>query len=524
MILYPFRHRRFRDFLRLVSPNRESTSIRIGLVIGSFIIYAAAVMVLREHRFAGYNADRVPVAAAVSDLVYGAPIGTIYSGLLGPFLYKPLPIQQALEETARGRSETGPLLTANPDGNGIGYTLFATLAMRLFGLHLSSLTFALLCLMGISTFAFLLRYQDDRVIFVLLYFFSLTVMLFTPLVTAKNAASEIPVGGIRYFSLLGILPAMHIFWEIAGSARPNAWARPGNYILLAVQVLMLAIVILIRGSSGYLLGALVAAFFALVGARRRDPAGLRKVLANGAFIAMLSVVLVASFYLWVPQGYKESGRITGIVWHRMLISLGANPAWPFGDLRDVYASCENYADSHQGLVPHIDDSNGGCIWEAYAFEHRLPPAQIVAELYDGRYEMVLRKAFLGIVRRYPTQIFETLFYYKPIHILTTMRRLMGFGAPGKTLGIKLLLIALALALAQAAALVAFVAFGASGAPENHMRLLIRAMLLFLIFAIAPLLVAWSNPFTSAELVFYIFSGLAVALIAIFDAIRRSLGA
>src|SRR5208282_4169581 len=276
----------------------------------------------------------------------------------------PLPMQQALEETARGRSETGPLLTANPDGNGIGYTLFATLAIRLFGVHLSSLTFAFLCLMGISTFAFLLRYQDDRVFFVLLYYFSLTIMLFTPLGTDIGAVNEIPVGGIRYFTLLGILPAMHIFWEIVGSARANSGARPGNYIPLAVQVLMLAVVILVRGSAGYLLGALVAAFFALLGARRRDPAGIRKVLGKGAFIAVLSAVLVASFYLWVPQGYKESGRITGLVWHRVLISLGLNPAWPFGDLSDEYASCKHYAVSRQGLVPGIYDANGGCIWEA----------------------------------------------------------------------------------------------------------------------------------------------------------------
>ncbi|HXQ68141.1 MAG TPA: hypothetical protein VN980_16335, partial [Alphaproteobacteria bacterium] len=113
-----------------------STSIRLGLAVASFIIYAAAVMVLREHRYSQYLAEQFEVAAAVSNVVYGAPIGTIYSSLLGPFVYAPGRIQQTLEETARGRTETGPLLAANPNGNGIGCTLFATLAMRLFGLHL----------------------------------------------------------------------------------------------------------------------------------------------------------------------------------------------------------------------------------------------------------------------------------------------------------------------------------------------------------------------------------------------------
>ena len=493
-------------------------SIRIGLAIGSFIIYAVAVTALREHHFARYISDRFPVAAAVSDLVYGAPIGTIYSGLLGPFVYKPLPMQQALEEAARGRSETGPLLTANPDGNGIGYTLFATLAMRLFGLQLSSLTFAFLCLMGISTFAFLLRYRDDRVFFVLLYYFSLTIMLFTPLGTDIDAVNEIPVGGIRYFTLLGILPALHIFWEIVGSERAAARARPGNYIALAVQVLMLAVVILVRGSAGYLLGALVAAFFALLGARRRDPAGIRKVLGKGAFIAVLSAALVASFYLWVPQGYKESGRITGIVWHRVLISLGANPAWPFGDLRDVYASCKRY--SHESLLPGFADWNGQCIWAAYAIEHGLTVPETIAEIYSGRYETVMREAFFGIARKYPTQVFEAFFYYKPANMLASLRYLIGFGAPGKTLGLKSLL--LVLALAQASALAACVVFGASGEPGNHLRLLSGALMLFALWSIVPYFVAWSTPHTSAELLFYIFSGLAVALIAAFEASRRSL--
>ena len=59
-----------------------STSIRIGLVIASLIIFAVAVLVLREHRYSHYISDKFTVAAAVSNLVYGAPIATIYSGLL----------------------------------------------------------------------------------------------------------------------------------------------------------------------------------------------------------------------------------------------------------------------------------------------------------------------------------------------------------------------------------------------------------------------------------------------------------
>ena len=134
----------------------------------------------------------------------------------------------------------------------------------------------------------------------------------------------------------------------------------------------------------------------------------------------------------------------------------------------------------------------------------------------------MKEAFFKIAHEYPMEVFETFFYYKPLLIVTTIKSLISFGAPGKTLGIKLLL--LAMPLAQAAALAVFVGFGASGKPENHMRLLTRALLLFSIWNIVPYVVAWSAPHTSAELLFYVVSGLAVALIAVLEAVRRSLRA
>ena len=523
MVLHPLRHGRFRELSRLVSRDQVSTSIRIGLAIGSFIVYAVAVMALREHRHSEYKAEAFELAAAVSNVVYGAPIGTIYSGLLQPFVYKPIPVQQALQETAGGRSETGPLLMANPVGSGISYTVITTLAMRLFGLQLSSLTFALLSLMAISVFAFLLRYRDDRVFVVPLYFFSLTIMLFSPLMTDTFLRDQIPIGGIHYFTLLAILPALHVFWEIAEPAKSDAKARLGNFILLGVQILVLTVVILARGSAGYLVGALAVAFFAVLEARRRHPTEVRNLLRKGAFIAVLSAVLGASFYLSVPQAYKESGRTTGLLWHRVVLSLGANPAWPFGNLRDVYSACMPYHPPQyatpQGLVPGIRDWNGQCIWEAYALAHGVSPAEMIDEIYSARYETVLKEAFFAIARAYPMEVFETFIYYKPLRILSSMRTLIEFGAPGKTPGIKLLL--LALALAQGSGLAAFVVFGASGEPEDHMRLLIRALLLFAICDNAPYFVARADPRTAAELLFYIVSGLAVALIAVFETARRS---
>jgi hypothetical protein len=285
---------------------------------------------------------------------------------------------------------------------------------------------------------------------------------------------------------------------------------------------VLAVVIVVRGSAGYLLGALTATVLLTLRACRGSPAGLRNLLRKGAFMAVLGAIFVASFYLWVPEAYKESGRTMGILWQRVLISLGANPAWPFGNLREVYSSCAPYTPQRyttpQSLVPGIVDWNGHCIWWVYALEHGLTPGETIGEIYGGRYETVMRETFLEIAREYPKEVLEAFVYDKPMLILKSMRKLLIFRLPGKTLGIQSLL--LALLLAQAGALAAFIGSDMPGPSEGRTRLLSGALLLFSVCSLGPLLVAWSNLHTSADLLFYFFAGLGLALGAIIERIRE----
>ena len=517
-----------------ISRRRVAVLVRVGLAIGSFVIYAIAALTIIDHRVANpvvmtgqrlhvqFETERTSLAAAVSNVVYRAPIGTIDTGALALFGDFSKPTRQTLDETRWGEVRTGSLLQAAADGNGIGYPVIASLAMRLFGLHLSSLIFALISLMAISTLVFLIRYRDDRLFAVPLYFSSLTIMLFTPLATDPFTATQIPVGGIRYFSLVGILPAMHIFWEIGDPSRFNSKTAIRNLILLGIQVLVVAVVIVVRGSAAYLPGALAAAFLLTLGAYRRNPAGLRDLLRKGALMAALGAVFVGSFYLWVPEAYKESGRTMGVFWHRVLISLGANPAWPFGNLREAYSSCAPYApqrfNTPQSLVPGIVDWNGRCIWWVYALEHGLTPGETLEEIDGGRYEMVMKQTFLEIAREYPKEVWETFVYYKPMLIFRSLRRLLNFYLPGKTLGIQSLL--LALLLAQAGTLAAFIGSGMPGSSEDRTRLLAGALLLFSVCSLGPLLVAWSNLHTSADLLFYFFAGLGLALAVVIKRIPQ----
>lgn len=494
-----------------ISQNRAAFLIRVGLALGSLIIYAVATLVLNQPRYVQYDTERTSLAAAVSNAAYGAPIGTIYTGVLSPLWDSSRPMQQTFEETARGEVHAGSLLKVAMDGNGIGYVLFATLAMRLFGLHLSSLAFALITLMAVSTCVFLLRYRDDRLLTVPLYFLSLTIMLNTPLVSDPWFASQVPIGGIRYFSLVGIVPAMHTLLEFAEPRKVDPRTTIGNFILLGIQLLVLAIAIVVRSSAGYLLGAIGAGFLVVVRTYASNRASLRNIIGKGAFAAVLGALFLAVFILWIPKSYKESGRAMGLVWHRVLISLGANPAWPFGELRNIYQCHRQVA---EGLVPGIVDRNGHCIWAAYRLSHGLSAESTADDIYDDRYETTLEKAFFDITRLYPVEVLETFVYYKPIMILSTMRDLISIDFARNCLATMLLL------LMQVLNLILFVVCGAGGSPRSRTRLLAGPIVMLSVFALLPMIVAWSNGFTSADPLFYFFFGLGLVLAAAIDGIGK----
>src|SRR5262249_39910139 len=150
--------------------------------------------------------ERSSIAAAVSNVAYGASLGKVYSGVLDQALNFKVPLEQTLARAARGDVLPGTLLGSTADGNGIGYIVVSSLSMRLFGLHTSSLVLGMLALMGISALAFFWRFPDQRAVVVVLYFTSLTVLLFTPLVWNRPYALNLTIAGIRYFSLVAILP------------------------------------------------------------------------------------------------------------------------------------------------------------------------------------------------------------------------------------------------------------------------------------------------------------------------------
>jgi hypothetical protein len=156
---------------------------------------------LPQQRDNPFNVERTSLAAAVSNIVYRARLGRLYSRPLEDFFATiERPLQQVLDEWPPDRQH-GTLMGVSTDGNGVGYILAATVAMRFFGLHAVSLPLFTAALMGLSAFLLLWQFHGDVAGLVVLNFCSLTVLLFTMRVWDPAYAMQIAVGGIRYFSL-----------------------------------------------------------------------------------------------------------------------------------------------------------------------------------------------------------------------------------------------------------------------------------------------------------------------------------
>jgi hypothetical protein len=189
---------------------------RIGIILAalSFLIYVCTVFSLPQQSDNPFNVERTSLAAAVSNIVYRARLGRLYSGALeGFFATIERPLRQVFDEWPPDR-QRGNLVGVSTDGNGVGYVLAATMAMRLFGLHAVSLPLFTAALMGLSALMLLWRFHGDFAGLVVLYFCSLTVLLFTMVVWDPAYAEQIAVGGIRYFSLVAILPAFHLLFDL----------------------------------------------------------------------------------------------------------------------------------------------------------------------------------------------------------------------------------------------------------------------------------------------------------------------
>ena len=338
-----------------------------------FLVYACTIFTLPQVRHARYCCEQSSVAAAVSNIMYQAPLGSLYSEVLDFFVdHIDEPLEQTLHEVrtsdlGQPASPLGELYLTTRDGNGVGYPLLATAAFRLFGLHAWALIFAMLMLMSLSAVAFLWRFRSA--VFsgvVILYFTSLTVMLFTPLVWDPSYAVNVTVGGIRYFSLVSVLPTFHILLTLLDSRTMEAGDRARNAALLGAQTAILVLVILVRGSALPLIGAFALVWVVLVWRRRHDRDALRALLSNAAVIGITSFGLLLVIAAAVPRNYLTEGRFGTVIWMRVTDSLGVNPAFPFPGINEILMAGQTTPKASSGTP----DGNAECILFDYMVKHK----------------------------------------------------------------------------------------------------------------------------------------------------------
>ena len=493
------------------------THLRIFLAIVSFLIYGSAVLALGQDRTTAFIAERFPIASAVSTVVYGAPLGTMYSGVSARICDPNTPLETALNETAGGDIVPGVVLAdGGAEGSGIGYYLIATCALFLFGPHTISPILAMLLLMGVASAVLLGRFGHTAAVAVLLYFAGLTLLLFTPLVYTPTVATEVPIGGIRYFCVVGILPAFYLAFEFLDARESGQAAGWWRFCSLALQVVILVLAILTRTSNAALLGIVGLIGLWSLWRDRRDRSQRWHQLANAAIIVGVTGLFFALIVALLPPHYLKDGRFTGATWHRAFVGLGDNPEWPFGNLREIY-KCD-FEDNTGGirleLKPGVLDSNGGCIWKHYAHMHNNPRFEW------GVYEPVVREAFLRVIRNYPHQVLETYLYYKSqiLFVEITVAIHPAFVVSGYTPLLR------GLFVGTLGILIAFLLLPQTTDSPNKAFRLVMIILLFGLSAFPGYYIAWPGTAQTFDLKLYTLFLIGAVLYAVVEWIRRTVAA
>ena len=489
-----------------------------AMTLASFALYAAGVLALHQDRTGWWDNERSAMAAAVSYLAYGTHFGAVAVDVEHFFLERPAnnpdgavrtartfanSAEEALAATVHGSVPPGPVRAFTIDGSGAGLTLLVTIAMVIFGPHASSLVIFYLAMIGVSTLAFMLRYRDERQIFLLLYFLIASVMLLTPLSTIQFMGDTAPFGGYRLLTLAAILPALHVYCEIVES-RDIGRARPVllQLLTLFVQGVVFFVIIIERSSAGYLVIALAIAFFwrfyrGKIKVNLRSPLTYKIASWSLGFLLWAAIIGVA-----MPQ-YVKAGRVFGVFWHRAFVSLAIHPQWPFGNLSEVY-KCKAYIPP--GLTRGASDGNGHCVWIARLLDEKRDISGVGDEIYGGDYEKDMRNAYFYVVGHYPRQVFEVYFFTKSAMIASVLSDawVSLYHLGGAPVADSLF----AIAAVQLALFIAFiVAATASGRTALDRRMLFFP--LAFVASLLPLYVAWAVLWTSGDTIFLMYCCVAL---------------
>ena len=371
----------------------------------AFLTYAVAILWLHHVQKSTWRLEEVGgMIFAASYLFYDKPFGSVDRGLWDLIREnvelkddsQELPADSWLARAAKRELPSGTLMSTTLDGSGLGYGLFATAALFLFGPHTFSLVLGFVLFIGLSVFAFLWRFHDNRTLAVPILFLALTFSLLTPEATAQQWIDQSPIGGYRFFVIAGILPALHIIFELFDST--DDARKPSTYALLALQLLLLLCVTWIRFSAMYFVAAVAFAAIVAMWLQRHNVASRKTVMAKIAALLAAALAAHVGGMLLTPTAYKVAG-ISDTFWDRAFIGLSVHPDWPFGNLAETF-----------DCTPHIPeglrkggDANAHCAYLAQVKKGAEP-----GPLFGRQYEKLVRQAYWQVAREYPRQVIETL--------------------------------------------------------------------------------------------------------------------
>ena len=513
--------------------SRRNSKRVVALAVFAFVIYACTVLTLPQVRNSLSFCEQSGVAAAISNIMYGTPPGSLYSSTFSYFADRMNePLRQTLEQSqipgaGLPATPSGTLYATTRDGNGIGYPLVATAAFRLFGIHAWALHLTMLLLMALSAAAFLWRFHSAAFAGVVtLYFTALTVMLFTSVGWEPRWEPQIAVGGVRYFSLVSVLPLFHILLTLVDPRPLQRETATSGAALLALQTAIFLLSVLVRGSTLPQIAGIALLCMVLAWKRRRKTEQLRALVGKLAVIGLASVATLSAIAVAVPRDYLTEGRFGPTIWERVTQGLGTNPAWPFAGVNDMF-DCKQFMP--QGLQPGTLDDNGHCIWFDYVLKHHIPIETAHDKVLGGSYETAMREAFFKIAARYPADVLNTFIYYKPIRIVRSISRSMRFNfsgdqsrarnpagppvVPYPPLAIGLLFVSLAVALVH---------FGIGAVSTAELSRIVGVTLLLVAFTLPTYFAVWAVPPVSGDLLLYCLFGLGLAAGALLVAARSAL--
>jgi hypothetical protein len=484
---------------------------RTLLALASFVIYTFAVLSLHQDRLTRWYVEfDGAFSTALSNVVSCAPLGFVYGPIdhLLTGLHDPPMENAGVDTLAALKIATTPReLTLRLDGNGIGYAIFATMAMDLFGPHVSSAIYFFLLLVGVSAIIYLARFRDQRLLLMPATFTILTLMLITPLATEQAVADQLPIGGVRYFSAAAIMPALYLIMEFLDAPwkatfereQPSGgyrrWRRSGRLILMIIQVCLLVFAYFARASAGGFLMAVVTAAFVALWLDRHNRVRVWGDLAKIGVVATTAAVFATLLVISMPRDYWDQGQILGAFWDRAAESLGISPKWPSPAMRAEF-DCTFNKKFPEGLKRGTDDDNKACIW--YAENRGKSEAELDKKFFGPDYEAGMRHAVIRAIELDPVDVLLTVVWYKPRQIIDTLQKALNFR------NVAVHRVALLCASLQC---VLFLLFIVSGVIVFGKNVLVQwlAFVLLGILSIPQYLVAWASLHLCVDIIFFVFS-------------------